>query len=73
MTTKTAPAAVISALVFNSREDRAAGRERAAALAAAARLAPFTRAEAESHLFHRFGSHAMADADRRIVAEWMAT
>lgn len=73
MNTKTTPASVISALVFSSREDRAAGRERAAVLATAARLALFTRAEAEIHLFHRFGGHAMTDADRRIVAEWMAT
>ncbi len=73
MTAKTAPAVVISALIFNSSEDCAAGRKRADVLATAARLAPFTVAEAESHLFHRFGGYAMTDVDRRVVAEWMST
>lgn len=68
----TVPATVLAALVLNSSEDASAARERATVLATAAKLAPFTTEEAESHLFRRFGGHAMTDTDRRAVAQWMA-
>jgi len=61
---------VLIALVLRSTEDLADARDRADALRAAARCAPFALRDALDHVARRWPQ--MTAADRATVARWLA-
>lgn len=67
-----APISVLFALVLRSSETLSDARDRAHTLAAGARLAHYTREEAEVYLWRVYG-HIMPAGDRLTVARWMAS